>query len=499
MGAFQSGFQMGGELANQAVRNEIAQRELAIKEAAEGRAAEEFKNRQADRTREDNAFTNYSNLAGGINQDTQAQVGRTYGMNPAQIAAAVQNGGAEGLRAKLAGYDQPDSYDLQNVPNAPAGGLQPRFDASQLKATEPSRLDRERALEQISVARRDTQGIRQSQQAQRTIQIDDITAGVMKRDIADIEKLAPDINMSGYPLLYTGKTKNGYTFLKTQADGKTPIPGSEFKLNESQLRQLALSHELGAAGFGTEALNSLSAAHKDIGDHVAKWNSAQTQSATTSNQAAIGDETSRHNKATEAATTEHNANLRDYYKQRGLAERMGGAQYFTGTDGNTYAAIPTMGKDGLTFQTAIVNPQGIKLAKMGGQAGKPVDVKEEGSKVTFGDRLMYADGMGGYIPAGPNGQPLGVMPSQRGSVLKKAGLNDNQQGRLQWSSDGTGVRFGNREYNPTDPADIQSLIKDVTSYDVMQQRIDESMAARRSGLGINYKPESPYVRNPLAY
>jgi hypothetical protein len=310
MGSFQSGFQMGGDIANQAIRNAMAERELAMKEAAEGRAATEFQNRQADRAREDEAFSNYSNLSGGINRGTQDQLRQTYGMNPQQIAAGLQGGGAAGLQAKLASYDAPDSYDLQSVP---AAGVQPRFDASQLKAVDPSRLDRERGLEQLSVARRDIAGIRESQKAQRGIQIDDITAGVMKRPISEIEKLAPDINMSGYPLLYTGKTKNGYSFLKTEADGKTPIPGTQFNLNESQLRQMALAHELGAGGFGTEAMTALQGAHKDIGEHVGRWNDAQAKIATSNTQAATGEETARHNRATEANQADHNALLRDHY------------------------------------------------------------------------------------------------------------------------------------------------------------------------------------------
>lgn len=41
MAAFQAGFQMGGSLANQAIQNAMAERELAIREAAEKRNAEE--------------------------------------------------------------------------------------------------------------------------------------------------------------------------------------------------------------------------------------------------------------------------------------------------------------------------------------------------------------------------------------------------------------------------------------------------------------------------
>jgi hypothetical protein len=78
---------------------------------------------------------------------------------------------------------------------------------------------------------------------------------------------------------------------------------------------------------------------------------------------------------------------------------------------------------------------------------KPMDVKEEGTKVTVGGRLMYADGLGGFIPGGANGKPAGVLPSDRASVLKKAGVPDNVIDRLEWNKDGTavglnGMRFG---------------------------------------------------------
>lgn len=472
-------------------RNRLLQARLDIEKAQEARAATDFANRQADRQREEEAFSNYTNLSGGINRGTQDQIRQTYGMTPQQIAAGVNNGGAAGLQARLASYDAPDSYDLQNVP---AAGIQ-RFDASQLKAVDPSRLDRERGLEQLSVARRDIAGIRESQKAQRGIQIDDITANVMKRPISEIEKMAPDINMSGYPLLYTGKTKNGYSFLKTEADGKTPIPGTQFNLNESQLRQMALAHELGAGGFGTEAMAALQGAHKDIGEHVGRWNDAQAKVATSNTQAATGEEIARHNREEERLKGVHYGIMGDYYKARTGLDRMGAAQYFQGADGNTYAAIPTMGKNGLEFQTVQVNDPGIKLSKMGGPGLKPVDVKEEGTKVMMGDRLMIADGLGGYIPTGPTGQPIGYLPSQRGGVMKQYGIPDNLQGRLQWSSDGTGIKLGTKEYDPRSSKDMKQLVKDAEDYDIMQKRIDESQRTRmnppRPG-GLAFGPKITY-------
>lgn len=311
MGAFQSGFQMGGSLANQAIRNAMEERELAIREEAARRAKEEFAWRQAQQQRENDAFSNYTNLAGGISRDTQGQIGQTYGMNPQQIANAMQSGGVDGLRARMAGYDRPDSFDLQN---APAAGVRPRFTPDQLQVVQPSRMDRERGLEQLAIARRDVQGIRASQDAQRLIQKDDIASGVMKMPLADLEKNAPDITTSGYPLLYTGKDKNGYTFLKTEADGKTPIPGSTIKLNESQLRQMALAHELGKAGFGTEALATLTAANKDLGEHVSKWNDTISKAATASNTAlhyGNQDQTARITANAAAQNAQTNSDLRN--------------------------------------------------------------------------------------------------------------------------------------------------------------------------------------------
>lgn len=290
MGAFQSGFQMGGSIAQDAMRLALQEREMAMREAAEQRAATEFGWKKDDMARRDAAFDNYNNVAAGIGADQSAQLKQTYGMNPSQISRAVAAGGADGLKAQLASYDVPDSYDMQGgaaAPAAPATGVQPgRFTADQLKTVEPTRMGRERAMEQLAVAMRDPRAMRESQNEQLVIQKNDIATGVMKMPLKELEAMAPDINMSGYPLLYTGKGKNGYTFLKTEADGKTPIPGSTFTLNESQLRQMAMAHALGQAGFGTDAMATLSSAHKDIHEHVKGWNDAQTKLVTTNNQGA---------------------------------------------------------------------------------------------------------------------------------------------------------------------------------------------------------------------
>lgn len=306
MTSFNTGFQLGASMYNNAERNRLAAEELELAKARDARAAEEFGWRRDQQAREDAAFQNFNNMAGGIGADQQAQLQQTYGMNPAQIAKGLQNGGAAGLKQQLASYDAPDSYDLQSVP---AAGVQPgRFTADQLQTKEPSRMDMERAMGQLALARRDVQGMRASQTAMVDLQKSDIASKVMNMKTEDLEKLAPDINQSGYPLLYTGKGKGGYTFIATEADGKTPIAGSQFKLNESQLRQMALAHELGSAGFGSEAMATLSAAHKDIGDHVKGWNEAMAKMATTNNAATHYQEQGEIGRA-------HNAVLKNHYNK----------------------------------------------------------------------------------------------------------------------------------------------------------------------------------------
>lgn len=423
MSSFNSGFNLGAGMFNAAERNRLAAEELELTKAREARANEEFGWRRDQQTRENDAFNNFSSIAGGVTPQMQTDLKNTYGMNPAQVAQGLQQGGAAGLQARIDSYNAPDMTDLQNVPE---GGLQ----RPQMQFKDPSRMDLEKAMGGLALARRDVQGMRASQTAQSDLQRSEIASKVMAMPRAELEKLVPDLNTSGYPILYTGKGKNGYTFLQTEADGKTPIAGSTFTMNENQLRQMAMAHQLGTAGFGTEAMAALNAAHKDLGDHVAKWNEAMKGAATTNNTAThYGNQD-----AAEAAKGQ-------YYRDRGAMDRMGSAQYFTGQDGNQYAAIPTMTKQGLQFETVRVNPQGIKLSKMGGTGadGKPLKVEEEGTKMTIGGQLMFADGNGGWIEGDRSGKPVGPLPSERSKALKAAGISDNDVGSLEWTKDGKGV------------------------------------------------------------
>ncbi len=273
MGSFDSGFRMGQQAYQQSIDNDR-------QKVLDGYKADEMARQKATWGREDKeradvdaAFANVQNVRSGISPEQQGQIKDTYGMTPGQTAAA-----GPALPAKLASYDVPDSYDLQTAGSTPA------FNAQGLALKKASDAELERANEGVYLAKRDLAGVSKSKELQRGYGIREITDATAKMPLAEIEKLLPQLNTntSQYPMLYTGKGKGGYSFLSTESDGS---PGKSFTMNEAQLRQLASAHALGNAGFGAESMAALNAAHKDIGDHVTKWNDATVKAATGSNTA----------------------------------------------------------------------------------------------------------------------------------------------------------------------------------------------------------------------
>lgn len=470
MSAFASGFKLGGDMYDSAERNRLMQERLEMEKAAEARAAEEFGLRMGAARRVDDATTALLNAQQFGVQD-QAAVQENRGTN------------MSALRRAEAGMD--DSYMGAAAPASPgATGLRPEY----RPATD---LDMNRMQANLAAAKGDIQGLETLRTSRKGIEYDE----GYKKHLADwnamddgakgelISKLSYDTGVKGFGTWTPGKGKTaGYmTYL--------PPTGDPVKLSAKEAGDLyALTNLMSVDP--TRARAEMDKVSDKVRAVAAQAFEAQTKGVTANN-------TATHYANVDAAE----AAKGQYYRDRGAMDRMGGAQYFTGADGNTYASIPTMGKNGLQFETVRVNPQGIKLAKMGGSGAdaKPVDVKEEGTKVTIGGKLMFADGMGGYIPAGPTGQPAGYLPSQRVGVLKQNGISDNLQGRLQWSADGTGIRLGNREYDPRSSDDMKALVKDAEDYDIMSKRIDESMRQRmnppREG-GLAFGPKITYRPDP---
>lgn len=257
--------------------------EQARQATLDAQQAQEFAQKQQNWNREntqhadeDAAYANVQNLRTGISQEQQGQIQQTYGMTPQQTARV-----GTALPAKLASYDTPDGYDLQNAPDE---GTAPEFNASGLKLKKASDAEMERAAEGMYMAKRDMAGVTQSKERQRAYSIREITDTAAKMPLADLEKQLPQLNTnnSQYPVLYTGKGKGGYSFLTTEPDG---TPGNAFTMNEAQVRQLASAHALGDAGFGTESLTALASAHKDISDHITKRNDVTAKTVAANNTA----------------------------------------------------------------------------------------------------------------------------------------------------------------------------------------------------------------------
>jgi hypothetical protein len=176
----------------------------------------------------------------------------------------------------------------------------------------------------------------------------------------------------------------------------------------------------------------------------------------------------------------------DYYKNKGNADKMGGTQYFNGQDGNMYASTPVFSPTGgLTFQTTKVNPDAVKFQKPGveGAGTKPVDVKEEGTKVTIGGQLRVADGLGNYI------DPKGILPSARSKVLTEANIPDNLAAELPWAKDGTAVGFGGKSYDVRNAADMKALKADYERLGKNTIAVEEGQKnIPRHQTGVRYDP-----------
>lgn len=149
------------------------------------------------------------------------------------------------------------------------------------------------------------------------------------------------------------------------------------------------------------------------------------------------------NRELAANTAYRNASLGIQNARLGM-DRMGSAQYFQGADGNTYAAVPTMGKNGLQFETVRVNPDGVGLVMptrgAGGAGGRPVEDKKVNEPGTL---MKRADGS--TYRVGPNGEERdlkAIEPELRPQLYKKLDLPSYADEKLVWGQDGRYAAYG---------------------------------------------------------
>lgn len=100
----------------------------------------------------------------------------------------------------------------------------------------------------------------------------------------DLDTLAAKLNtnQSQLPMLFTGKTKDGYTFLTMDANGQ---PREPITYSAAQVRRLAAANALFEAGFGGEGLAELDRVDKSLADRIGARN-AVVQAVGTSAQGA---------------------------------------------------------------------------------------------------------------------------------------------------------------------------------------------------------------------
>jgi len=128
--------------------------------------------------------------------------------------------------------------------------------------------EQQQPLKQKQLEQQTRTGEIQLGQAERQVQVQQLTDEVAKMPIEALKAYASKLNTneSNLPFLMIGETKEGYKFLTI--DPKTGRPmGKEFTLNDAQLRELATASVLGLSGFGQESMAKLTSVNKDIADH----------------------------------------------------------------------------------------------------------------------------------------------------------------------------------------------------------------------------------------
>lgn len=298
---------MGRGIVSDALDRAQKERDLVLREQAGAREASEYEVKVAKRNEIEALKAGLRNP----NTDNYALKGTGSGAGinmPAQPADTPQGGievtptdyglgspaGALGLRAPRGTRAAP-GVDATETP-LPAAGLR---GGSQIPAggatfkPGKSLADEQDVVAQIALASNDIAGFNNARNNRRTFQLDDINAEVAKLTPEELLQESSKLNLPGtsIPMLSLGATKGGYKFLST--DPVTGAAGKEFKLSDSQVRQMLVANRMAERGFGTEAMAALTGVDKDVADHISKWNQALQTAATSNNDALSKQDTVR--------------------------------------------------------------------------------------------------------------------------------------------------------------------------------------------------------------
>lgn len=337
------------------------------------------------------------------------------------------------------------------------------------------RIGMEQQMQRIAALKGDYDAIRKSSTEQRSAAMQGVISGVMKMSDDDIEKLAPRLNTnsSRLPLLYTGKGKGGYEFLTTGDGGE---PGERFTLSKAQMRELAVAEALGRAGYGAEALDTLSKVDDKLHVRAKDWNEA------------MGKMQSGNNTATHYGNQDAEARARTGLAAAGLAiqrqraaaatqnEKLVNLKEFVNEKGEVVMGLAVNTPQGVQFREVPMSP-GLRLPPRGG-VGKDFErLPEPGSLVQTRAGVRKIGEDGSLL------SPTAPQPSERASLLQKSGLPPGlaqeafDSGEMAWTKDGSGLAFRGYRYDPSKKSDVQQLRAKLT--EVAESRLKSDEIARK--------------------
>lgn len=470
--SFAAGFQLGNRMVGeieesrrQKVLDERAAKEFARKE-------QEWSRADKDREAVDAAFSNLNNVQMGLNTDAQKQIQSTYGMTPAQISQA---GGIEGLKSKLASYDVPDAHELQNVPDATAAGVQPRFDASQVKVSAPSRSDSLRALQGVAIAKRDATSAASIGEQLRTAEDDDFIASALKGYTGAPEQIggaAAYLNTNSKRVTMGAPDKNGFVRLSVVGtDG-----GAEFlKLNRQDQARLYAAAQLMERN-PARAIEIMSSVNKELASAIAQENGLVGTVTTNANDVA--------SKSGNLSVAQQNADtLEKYRSQLGAAasaRATGGAaaeEFQRKVDGvleGYQAAMASGSKKAAAIyareydQLRATAPKGLRTppalsslnnAQKTQGSGKAFEkLPEQGTVVADenGTRLVYSNNGYPILPGGADPYDFGKVSAERGVDQNMLELG-REKGLVSVHEYGRHITLGDKAYDITNKSDVAAF------------------------------------------
>lgn len=350
-------------------------------------------------------------------------------------APTAQFGATDGPAPRMAGLSLGQQAptgdvtvgDMSGAPTATGLDVNAPLAKSYRKRT---RAETEGLLGQIALAKGDHAGYATSLDRVRIAEMSQLDDEVAKTPLADIEGLLTktNTNQSNLPVLYTGKDKNGYEITLLGDGGE---PDSKFKLNEAQLRGLYRAQKLAEAGYGAESMAAMTSAHKEIGEHIARYNALVSQNVQNNNTAMRYGNQDKHNTDTLAENVRNNkvreglsrAQLAQQaaYQRASLAaqrdRRSGNLMEFVDKDGKTVlidtGAAPR-GADGVVGLPAGLMPKTVRPQLSPAERYKLAVDYSKDSGTPLGEALLqieslYAAQSGGVPGAGGAGNPL-VIP-----------------------------------------------------------------------------------------